>query len=134
MYIKSNAAKFTETRNQMPETLSVFLTTYTSTDYIEMNATCYLSNDEKSGYAIKTDGDLISVFSIPGANQGSNAIKSAIENGATKLDCISDFLKTIYEKFGFVEYNREKWCDEYAPHNWNYERFGRPDIIYMKIP
>lgn len=134
MYTKTGSEHFAETRNKMSAPLSAFLTAYTPDEYDAMNAVCYLIVDERSGYAIKPDGDLISVFSLPGANQGDRAIKSAIKNGATKLDCVSDFLKTIYQRFGFVEYKRESWVDDYAPGNWDYEKFGRPDIIYMKLP
>lgn len=26
-----------------------------------------------------------------------------------------------------------KWNDKYAPDGWNYEKFGRPDIVFMKL-
>ena len=133
MFKAVDPEKFTKIKNQMPETLAVFLTKYNSTDYKNIKAVCYLSNDKKSGYAIKPDGDLISLFSLPGANQGFKAIKSAIKNGATKLDCIGEFLVSTYSKCKFVEIKRESWNDEYAPKNWDYEKFGNPDIIYMKL-
>lgn len=133
MYNKADSKEFTEIRNQMPVSLAVFLTDYTDQDYDEINAICYLSQDKKSGYAIKPDGDLISVFSLPGAHHGVFAVKSAIENGATMLDCIGDFLVRLYTKFGFEEYKREPWNDAYAPKDWDYEQFGRPDIVYMKL-
>lgn len=134
MYKKTDSVKFTEIRNQMPTSFAVFLTDYTANQYDEMGAVCYLSDDQKSGYAIKPDGDLISVFSLPGAHQGIHAVKNAIANGAIKLDCIGEFLATLYSKFGFVEYKRQPWDDAYAPQDWNYDAYGRPDIIYMKLP
>ena len=131
MYNKTDAATFTKTRNQMPTRLSVFLTDYTAADY--KDAACYLSDDHKSGYAIKADGDIVSVFSLPGASQGYNAVKSAIENGAKKLDCFDGFLVTFYKAFGFFEINREPWNEDYAPVNWDYIQHGTPDIVYMQL-
>lgn len=133
MFKVVDSEKFTKIKNQMPETFSVFLTEYNSIDYKNIKAVCFLSNDKKSGFAIKPDGDLISLFSLPGASQGNEAIKSAIKNGATKLDCIGEFLVSMYNKFGFAEIKRESWNNEYAPKNWDYKTFGKPDIVYMEL-
>jgi len=132
MYEQVTASEFKSTLNQMPSNLSAFLSEYTAREYTDIGATCYLSQDKQSGYAIKPDGELISVFSLPGSRQGVAAVKSAVENGATKLDCLGEFLVTLYRKFGFVEYARDAWNDQYAPKNWDYGKFGKPDIIYMQ--
>ena len=132
-YKAIDSKKFFEIKNQMPDSLAVFLSDYNADEYNEMGATCYLSEDGKSGYAIKPDGDLISVFSLPGAKQGAAAVKSAIKNGAKMLDCIGGFLSIYYRKFGFVEYKRIAWDDQYAPKNWDYDKYDRPDIIFMEL-
>jgi hypothetical protein len=84
-YNKADSKKFSKINSQVPENLAVFLSEYSADEYDNMGATCYLSEDEKSGYAIKPDGDLISVFSLPGAKQGSAAIKSAIKTELKNL-------------------------------------------------
>lgn len=131
-YTEAAYKEFIKQIRQMPFALSVFLTPYTAEEYEEKGAVCYLSADKQSGYALTREYDLISVFSLPGANQGKAAIKSAVANGAQTLDCIGDFLATLYSKFGFVEYDRLAWDDQYAPENWDYELRGRPDIVFMR--
>lgn len=90
-------------------------------------------NDNKGGYAIKSDGELISVFNYGEKGQGVKLIKDAIKNGATKLNTFDGFLPEYYKQFGFKEVKRIKWNDKYAPKNWDYEKFGRPDIVYMEL-
>ena len=36
----------------------------------------------------------------------------------------------VYERHGFVPVARLKFNDKYAPADWNYERDGRPDVIF----
>lgn len=131
-YHIAKAAAFISQRNQTSAQYQVFITPYTAAQYASMGATCYLSNDQRSGYALTAEYDLISVFSLTGANQGPDAMASAIENGAATLDCIGEFLVQYYAGYGFKEYKRIQWDDAYAPKNWDYDQFKRPDIIYMK--
>ena len=130
-YTESNKTEFVKARNNLSNDKAVFVTPYTESEYEDMKATCYLSENKKSGYAIKPDGDLISVFSLEAGN-GMFIVASAIKNGATKLDCIGKELVRFYNKFGFREYDRWTWNDEYAPAGWDYEQNGRPDIVLMK--
>ena len=116
----------------VPAHLRTFLSPYTAAEYEAKGAACYLSEDGRSGYALTSEADLISVFSLPGAGQGSAAIKSAIANGAQTLDCIDGYLPRFYAQFGFVECDRIAWDDQYAPEGWDYGRFGRPDIVFMR--
>ena len=132
-YNKVTPEEFVKVIAQMPSRLAAFLTPYSAYDYISKGATCYLSEDSRSGYAITADAELISVFSLPGARQGVAAVRSAVDNGARKLDCLDTILVQLYSKFGFVEYDRMAWDDQYAPENWDYDSFGRPDVVYMRI-
>lgn len=126
-------AKFIKARDSLPEKLKPFVSPYTVRDYKKMGARVFLSGDGRSGYAITKKNDLVSVFSLPGAKQGQLAIIDAIRNGARTLDCIAPKLPDLYRKFGFREYKRIKWDDKYAPKGWDYERFGRPDIVFMRL-
>jgi hypothetical protein len=49
-------------------------------------------------------------------------VQSAIERGASKLDCFDGFLPAYYERFGFVETER-------VP-NWTP---GEPDVVFMSL-
>ena len=111
-----------------------FVTPYSADEYKEMGAHTFLSESGKSGYALKPDGDIISVFSSSGAREGKWVISSAIANGGTKLDCFDGFLaKDFYPTFGFKEYDRLTWNNEYAPKNWNYDKYDNPDVVLMRL-
>lgn len=131
-YITVTPVEFIAIITLLPARLAAFLTPYTAEDYEAKGATCYLSTDRRSGYVITADGELISVFSLPGAKQGIAAVRSAVQNGARRLDCLGEFLVTLYSKFGFVETDRLPWDEQYAPANWDYEAFGRPDVVFME--
>ena len=108
---------------------------YTPEEYKQMRL--HIAENGKSGFAIKEDGDIVSVFSSE--KHGSYAaMKLAIENGGYKLDCFDTFLPRYYKKFGFKEVRREKWNEKYKPKNWDKEFFkqynnGEPDVIYMEL-
>ena len=121
-------------RSNLAERFAPYVTRYTPTEYRKMKARCYLSETGESGFAIKPDGDVISVFSRPGAREGKWAVWAAIANGGKKLDCFDGFLaKEFYPAFGFKEYDRWKWDDQYAPEGWDYDRNGRPDVVLMRL-
>jgi len=108
------------------------ITPYNIDDY--KNFKTFLSNDGKSGYALKPDGELISVFSLE-KGRGSDLVKDAVVNkGATKLDAfdINNKLPNLYGKY-MDETSRLKFADEYAPKDWDYSKFGRPDVVTMNI-
>ena len=132
-YHEVSPKEFISQLAKVPASLSPFLSNYSEDNYYHMNALCYLSNDKQSGYVITGDLDLVSVFSFPGAKQGKAAITSAIKNGVRTLDCTGDHLANLYSSFGFYEVSRVKWDNQYAPDNWDYIKFGTPDIIYMKL-
>jgi len=96
------------------------LTNYSAEDYKNFKTT--LSPDKTTGYAIKPDGDLVSVFNIGKKGMGKYAVVDAIEEGATKLDTFDGKLVKYYQQFGFTEYKREP--------NWTP---GQPDVVYMKL-
>jgi hypothetical protein len=109
-----------------------FLTPYALKDLQTM--TTYKLNGYNIGYAIKEDGDIVSVFNNSNVkNIGSELIKSAIKNGGNKLDHYDGYLSSLYEPLGFKEVGRDKWDDKYASSNWDYEKYGRPDIIYRQL-
>lgn len=82
----------------------------------------FLTADKQSGFAVKPDGDIVSVFSAA-KGRGDELVDKAIEMGGTKLDAFDGYLtKELYPRHGFVEYKREP--------NWTP---GEPDVVYMKL-
>lgn len=92
----------------------------------------YTSADGKSGYLLDEHGDLGNVFNNSGRpGEGRSAILHAVANGARTLDAYDGFLPGRYAEYGFVPVGALRWNDEYAPPGWDYEKHGRPDIVFM---
>ncbi len=122
----------TEVKNASPHGASVYV--YTPEEYAQMRL--FVTPDNSAGFAIKPDGDLVSVFST-GGGKSPSLIQLAIDQGGTKLDAYDTVLPEIYEMMGFKEYKRDKWSDEYMPEDWDktvFEAFngGEPDVVYMR--
>lgn len=105
-------------------------------DYTDINL--YLSEDGESGFGIKPNGDIVSVFSNNKAEGGRSAymLEMAISQGGRQLDCFDVYLVEIYEAHGFKPVAKMKWNDEYIPEGWNKENFknynnGEPDVVFM---
>ena len=80
------------------------------------------------------DMDIISVHNntdIHGV--GEALIDSAKRLGGTTLDHFDGFLSNFYAKKGFKEDARGKWDDQYAPEDWDYEKYGRPDVVLRRL-
>jgi hypothetical protein len=110
-----------------------FVTQHEVDEYSGMRT--YLSADDGVGVAVTSDGDIVSVFKNPDKNQSKKASTSilftALENGGKKLDNFNSAdLSDIYLQHGFVPVARIKFNDDYKPDGWNYERDGRPDILF----
>jgi hypothetical protein len=108
------------------------ITPYSKQDYSEFQT--FLSPDKKSGYAIKPNGELISVFSLEKGRGGGLVTDAVLNKGASKLDAfdINNKLPSLYGKY-MDETNRLKFADEFAPSDWNYEKLGRPDVVEMAL-
>lgn len=110
-----------------------FLSNYSAEDLQKEFKTFQLKGYD-IGYAIKNDGDITSVFNNSNVrNIGKELIQSAISNGGKKLDHFDGFLSQLYEPLGFKEKQRLQWDDQYAPKDWDYDKFGRPDVVYREL-
>jgi len=112
-----------------------FLTHYDVEDYEKMRKTVVL-NDKSAGICVKEDGDVVSVFkSYDENNYLENALDSlmpiALINGGSKLDCFGEYLTRRYIEHGFVPVAKCKFSEEDAPKNWDFDKFGKPDIYFM---
>jgi len=131
MSYKNLLEEFVTNRNKLQKSLRAFLTPYSIDDYIKIRAKIWLSSDGKSGFAITSDGELISVFSLV-KGRGDEIVKQAIKMGAKRLDCLGDKLKNLYERHGFKVVRVVPFDEKYAPKEWDYAKFGKPPLYIME--
>ena len=135
-WIRNQYEQFLESLNR--STRKPFLSKYTAEELKNHNVQTYQLNGYHIGYALKPDEDGVDIISVHNNEPnikgvGDALIESAKANGGTKLDHYDGFLSDLYSKHGFEEYDRYKWDDQYADPNWDYERYGRPDVIIRKL-
>lgn len=122
----SQAAAVRKSNGRMvSETLYV----YPEADYANMRT--FLSEDGKTGYAIKPDGDLVSVFNVGEKGRIEAILPRLPGQGATKLDAFDESgrLPELYAKAGMQEVGRVPWDESQKPANWT---GGTPDVVYMQ--
>jgi hypothetical protein len=119
-------------RDKLNSDLFAFLTPHTEQDYENKGTKLFLSDDFLSGFGINPDGELISVFALE-RERGKILVAEAMKNGATYLSCMGDHLLEMYSEFGFSPVEILEWNNQFAPKNWNYDRFGTPNIYEMKL-
>ena len=107
---------------------------FVSTDLEYDTMSCYLAVEGNAGVAVAQDGEICSLFndSAP-SGTGKELVEFAISRGGNKLNCFDGFLPEFYSDLGFQESGRISWDDQYAPAGWNYEKFGRPDVVTMEL-
>ena len=83
---------------------------------------CWLAPEEKAGFAILPDRELVNVFSLL-KKQGDNLVRFATSlYPELHLNCFgNDYLEKFYRNHGFDVYARQP--------NWNGQG---PDVIYMR--
>lgn len=106
------------------------------------NMRLFLSPDKTSGFAIKPDGDIVSVFgSKEGSGTSHSMLELALQNKGSKLDNYDvPRLRNIYENHGFNVTERAPWDDAYwKPSEWDknfmLKEYGvaEPDITFREI-
>ena len=108
---------------------------YSPEKYAEMRT--FLTDDGKTGFAIRNDGDIVSVFN-GGSKGGIDSIMPAATSaGGTKLDAFDTFLPGEYSRHGFKEVGRDVWNEQFAPDRWDKKamrkfNLGEPDVVYME--
>ena len=127
-----SAQEFIVSRDKLDADLSPFLTPYADQDYEKKGTRLFLSQDRQSGFGINPDGELISVFSLE-RKRGKILVAEAKKQGATHLSCMGEHLLKMYSEFGFAPVEILQWDNRFAPKDWNYERFGTPNIYDMKL-
>ena len=127
-----SSLEFITARNMLDQDLFAFLTPHTEQDYVTKGTKLYLSKDGKFGFGLNPDGELISVFSLE-RQRGKILVAEARKQGATYLSCMGDHLFELYSEFEFSPVEVIRWDNQFAPKNWNYERFGIPNIYDMRL-
>ena len=93
------------------------------------------------GFAVRFDGYLTGLFSKK-KGYGIKLFEERLKlskrynlniNNRLTLFCTGDKLKELYSEFGFEVYNVIEWNDDYAPKNWDYDSFGRPNLYEMEL-
>lgn len=107
-----------------------FVDQHTVEEYSQMSF-LFLTLDNKAGVAITTDNNIVSVFN-GGEQKGvlKTLLPVAIEFGGDRLDNYDGKLSTIYELYGFNPISNVPFDETFAPDDWNYERDGKPDIVF----
>jgi hypothetical protein len=134
---KPSAQKFADTlqksKDESVNGAAVYV--YPVEDYQGMKL--FIAESGKSGFAIKPDGDIVSVFSME-KGSGRSVMEAAIAAGGKKLDAFDTILPEFYGEHGFVEAARIPWNDEFSPEGWNKDTFkkfnnGEPDVVMMVL-
>lgn len=110
---------------------------YSEQEYSKMRL--FLTDGGTAGVAVKSDGDIVSVFNTPGGHKGvaPALLQAATQHGGTKLDAFDTVLPDIYATTaGFTPVARLKWDDSQAPAGWDKKAFakfnkGEPDVVFM---
>ena len=105
---------------------------YPADDYVGMRL--FIATNGRSGFAVKPDGDVISVFAYD--KHGRAILEASTAVGGKKLDAFDTVLPVIYAAHGFKATSRLKFSEQEKPEDWNYETFkrfnnGRPDVVFM---
>lgn len=119
-------------RDKLCRSLAPFITTYSADEYMQMDTRLYLSSDDQSGFGVTGTGELVSVFSLL-RGRGEALVTGAKRCGACHLDCLGEHLRVLYERCGFRVVSEGEWIQEYAPNDWDYERFGTPRHYNMRL-
>ena len=94
----------------------------------------YIATGGGVGFGLTPEGDIFNLFNNTGKKFcGSEALDFAKTKGGRKVFCFDGFLTRYYEKHGFRVITRVKWLKNLAPDNWNYEKYGKPDIIWLTL-
>jgi hypothetical protein len=122
----------TESKEKNAFGASVYV--YPVGDYESMRL--FVSEDLKSGFALKQDGDIVSVFSMADSGAIHGIMQMAVSQGGRKLDAFETVLPYLYAPHGFRVASRLRWDESQKPEGWDKQTFkdfngGEPDVVFM---
>jgi len=130
-YEVADPEEFVRIRDSMKPDLLAYLTPHTAEEYRRLGATLYLATDKKSGFGIKPDKQLISVFSLY-KRRGRKIVELTVQLGATSVECLGEMLRRLYGQAGFQIVESLSWDEALAPKHWDYDGHGRPNYYILK--
>ena len=120
-----------------------FLTKYTKDEPVKLGIKTFKLKDYKIGFALKPveeEGEkhceIISLHNNEDTigNIGDSLIQLAIKKGGDVLNHYDGFLSELYERNGFNDvYFSMRFDDKYADPKWNYDLYGRPQILSRRL-
>ena len=110
---------------------------YSIPEYEKMKM--FLSVDGSVGFALKPDGDMVSLFKDANSDIKNASVSSlllGVEQGGTKLDAFDTILPHLYSMNGFKVASRLNWDESQSPEGWSKQEFrafnrGEPDVVFM---
>jgi hypothetical protein len=108
---------------------------YSPEEYANMRTV--IVDDGTAGFAVKPDGDIVSVFRhIDSQYRGitPSMMQLAVDLGGKKLDAFdtkTTNLPVLYGRSGFREVARLPFDIDKAPDGWDVATMGTPDIVFM---
>ena len=127
--VDTDAVSFIAGRDKAKHT--EFLTPYTPEEL--SGAKIKTVSGLEAGYAVKPGGDIVNVYNnTPHKGLGAVSVIDAVQKGGKTLDCVDNYLVQFYKSLGFVETKRVKFDPAQAPKNWDFEKHGSPDIVFLK--
>lgn len=131
-----NATRFAEliTAAKNAQKYGAAVHVYSPDEYSGMRL--FTTKDGQAGFALKPNGDIVSVFSMPGSGNGRAMMETAVAAGGRMLDCFNTILPGFYAPHGFKTVSRLTWDDSQAPAGWDKTGMadfnsGEPDVIFM---
>jgi hypothetical protein len=129
--------KITEAKTSDKYGAAVFA--YPAADYDGMRT--FLTDDGKAGFALKSDGDIVSAFKHADSKAEklvSSILPLAIEQGGQRADAFDTVLPFLYAKAGMRTVARIPWNEQYAPEGWDKKTFekyngGEPDVVFLVV-
>jgi len=118
---------------------SAYVNHYTFAEIKAGKMTPMLSRDGKTGVLIHDHGDgrieATALFNSGNkSGSGLRLLKEAVDKyGVNYVECFGDFLKNTYGSVGFKVESTSPFDPQYAPSNWNYKAFGKPNYYTMRI-
>ena len=137
---KTSSKRFANAINKAKDShkeLGASVFAYSPEEYQQMKL--FITPDNKAGFAIKADGDIVSVFNHAKSKYrgiSPTMMLLAVQEGGRKLDAFDVVLPRFYSEAGFKVSSRLPWSDAEAPAGWSKkaaEKFnkGEPDVVFM---
>jgi hypothetical protein len=100
--------------------------------YLDPATSLFTSPDNTAGVAVTGDGDLVSVYKLPGSKADIRPILAEASQYANRLDAfdIGGFLPNLYAPHGFRPVCRVLF-DLAEAGDWDVDALGTPDVVYM---